>query len=547
MTISDDDADRLAHRVIMASFAGPTVPEWIRGRLAAGLGSVCLFGSNLPTGLDTDVRSLTDALHAAGPDCLVAVDEEGGDVTRLDQGTGSDLPGNAALGAVADPALTRAIAAGLGQRLAAAGIDLDLAPDADINSAPDNPVIGVRSFGAQPAQAAEHVAAFVTGLQEAGVAACAKHFPGHGDTTVDSHLGLPIVGAGMDLLARRELLPFAAAVRAGAAAVMTAHLLVPAVDGAQPATTSAAVLGLLRRGLGFRGVICTDALDMVGISGPDGYGSVPRAAVAALAAGADLLCLGPGHGDAVDDELVGTVVAAIRRALAAGRLDAERLAGSVARVDTLAERTRRRVGPGGPDSTDGGRPASRRLARSVAARAIRVSGAVPDLAGARVIRLRTAAGVAAGEIPWGIGPALAARLPGTTTLDLNPPPDGREPNPDASTDTIVANGIRTEVDTSTSTSTSTSVDVDTDRPLVAVVRDAHRHPWVSRWLAAAAARRPDLVVVEMGWPGPVDLPGCCQVWTYGASRVAAEAAADLLAGHSAAIRHRTDAGIQEEH
>ena len=119
-----DESEHLAHRVVMAAFVGPTVPEWLRRRLAAGLGSVCLFGSNLPTGRDADVRSLTDAIHAAGPQCLVAVDEEGGDVTRLDQWTGSDLPGNAALGAAGDPALTQAVAAALGRRLAAAGIDL---------------------------------------------------------------------------------------------------------------------------------------------------------------------------------------------------------------------------------------------------------------------------------------------------------------------------------------------------------------------------------------------------------------------------------------
>ena len=120
------------------------------------------------------------ALLAPGRACVVALDEEGGDVTRIEATTGSSLPGNAALGAVDDESLTSAVAAALGARLRRLGVDLDLAPCADVNSDPANPVIGVRSFGADPALVARHTAAFVTGLQSAGVAACAKHFPGHG-------------------------------------------------------------------------------------------------------------------------------------------------------------------------------------------------------------------------------------------------------------------------------------------------------------------------------------------------------------------------------
>jgi beta-N-acetylhexosaminidase len=502
----------LAHRVLMGSFRGPVAPEWLAERLAAGLGSVCLFGSNL-TGRDADVAALTAALHAAGPGCLVALDEEGGDVTRLDALAGSPVPGAAALGAVDEPAATRAIAAGLGARLAAAGIDLDLAPDADVNSAPDNPVIGVRSFGASPALVSRHVRAYVDGLQSAGVAACAKHFPGHGDTRQDSHVDLPTVDADAALLAGRELVPFAAAVRAGAAAIMTSHVLLAALDPHHPATTSPVVLGMLRRELGFDGVIVTDALDMAGVSGPKAYGSIPAAAVASLAAGADLLCIGPG----IDDELTGAIVAAIRDAVASGALPAGRLADAAGRVDALAARiaagTLAGAGAGAGDRPGaaagaGGFRAGPQwtgaegdwsgIGRQIAARALRVDGDVPDLAGALAVTVHTAPLIAAGAVPWGVGPALSRRLPGVITADL------REPDAES------------------------AVPARPDQPVVAAVRDAHRHPWVWRWLERTAAEHP-LTVVEMGWPADVPLPGDCRVWTYGASRVAGEAAADLLA------------------
>jgi beta-N-acetylhexosaminidase len=501
------DLHRLAHRVLMASFAGPVAPEWLADRLGAGLGSVCLFGSNL-TGRDADVAALTAALHAAGPGCLVALDEEGGDVTRLDALAGSPVPGAAALGAVDDTGTTRAVAAGLGARLAAVGIDLDLAPDADVNSAPDNPVIGVRSFGSSPALVARHVRAYVAGLQSAGVAACAKHFPGHGDTRQDSHVDLPTVTADAGLLAGRELVPFVAAVRAGVAAIMTSHVLLPALDPRHPATTSPAVLGMLRRDLGFDGVIVSDALDMAGVSGPKAYGSIPAAAVASLAAGADLLCIGPD----IDDELVGAVVAAIRDAVAAGSLPADRLADAAARVDALAVRVAAGTlaGPGPAAATGPGRPRTgpqwtgddgdwSGIGRQVAARALRVDGAVPDLAGALAVTVHTAPLIAAGAVPWGVGPALSRRLPGVVTVDLREADAG------------------------------STVPARPDQPVVAAVRDAHRHPWVWRWLERTAAEHP-LTVVEMGWPADVPLPGDCRVWTYGASRVAGEAAADLLAG-----------------
>ena len=170
-------------------------------------------------------------------DVLVAIDEEGGDVTRLEAETGSSYPGNWALGHVDDVELTREVALRWVRISLASGVNLDLAPVADVNTNPDNPIIGIRSFGADPELVSRHVAAFVSGLQEAGVAACAKHFPGHGDTAEDSHLQLPTV----ETLEEAALEPFRAAIDAGTRGIMTAHIRVAAL-GEEPGTLSHRVL-----------------------------------------------------------------------------------------------------------------------------------------------------------------------------------------------------------------------------------------------------------------------------------------------------------------
>jgi beta-N-acetylhexosaminidase len=182
----------LADTVLQPGFVGTTPPDWLRKRLAGGLGGVALFSRNIDN--PAQVRAMVDALKAENPRAVVAIDEEGGDVTRLEANQGSSRPGNLALGTVDDLELTEAVAADIGRDLAAAGITLNYAPDADVNSNPDNPVIGVRSFGADPGLVARHTSAWVRGLQSTGIAACAKHFPGHGDTGVDSHRALPTLG-----------------------------------------------------------------------------------------------------------------------------------------------------------------------------------------------------------------------------------------------------------------------------------------------------------------------------------------------------------------
>ena len=182
--------ERAAAACLWPGFPGHEAPDWVRRWLADGLGGVVLFAWNVRD--SEQLAALTASLRAEQEGVVVATDEEGGDVTRLEAARGSSYPGNLALGAVDDVALTKRVAAAIGADLRAVGVTLNLAPVADVNSNPDNPVIGVRSFGSDSGLVARHVAAFVRGLQGAGVAACAKHFPGHGDTAEDPHLELPM-------------------------------------------------------------------------------------------------------------------------------------------------------------------------------------------------------------------------------------------------------------------------------------------------------------------------------------------------------------------
>ncbi len=438
---------RLAAACLSPSFPGHEVPDWVLRRLDDGLGGITLFAYNVRD--PEQLATLTARLRGAGG-LLVSIDEEGGDVTRLEAGSGSSYPGNFALGRVDDPALTADVAAAIAGELAAVGVNMNLAPVADVNSNPLNPVIGVRSFGADPELVARHVEAFVAGTQRQGVAACAKHFPGHGDTAVDSHLDLPVVEGELET----ALLPFRAGIAAGVRAVMTGHLLVRALDD-QPATLSRRILtGLLRDELGFEGLVVTDALEMRAISAGAG---VEEGAVRALAAGADLLCLGHDlHEDAVE-AVLRAIVAAVRD----GRLPPERLEEAAGRVADTARWS--------SPSTEGA--PGREVGREAARRAIRARD-VPQLDEAPlVLQLVSPANVAAGRAEHG----LADLWPGAVTLRLTGPvADPRE---------LLAD--------------------HPDRRLVVVLRDAARHGWQAGLARELVALRSDAVLIETGLPGGV--------------------------------------------
>ena len=385
--MNDPALHRLASAVVLPGFTGTTVPDWLRARLEGGLAGVCLFGHNV---VDAEqVRALTAQLHDVRADVLVTSDEEGGSVTRLDAAAGSPWPGHATLGALDDPEATRRVAAGLGARARALGVDVVLAPVVDVGSEPDNPVIGERSFGADPDLVSRHGAAFVRGLQESGVAACAKHFPGHGATRTDSHVSLPVIDVDEATYRSRDLAPFAAAVDAGAHCVMTAHVVVTCLDE-WPATMSAPVLALLRRELGFEGVVLSDALDMRAISA--GVGRA-QGAVRALAAGVDLLCIGnPEFPERYDAETAADeVVDAVVRAVADGDVPAARLEEAAARVSGLAGRLMPAAADV-PDDTE-----ALRLGTEVARRALEVCGDVRLSRPALVVVARPELSYAAGR------------------------------------------------------------------------------------------------------------------------------------------------------
>jgi beta-N-acetylhexosaminidase len=449
---------------------------------------------------------LTAALRAAAPEPVIAIDEEGGDVTRLAHRTGSPYPGNAALGAVDDAALTRAVYRALGADLAAVGINVNLAPSVDVNTAAGNPVIGTRAFGDRTDLVSRHAAAAVHGLQSAGVAACAKHFPGHGSTRDDTHHVLATVEGGLARVRERDLPPFVAAIEAGVAAVMPGHLRVAGLTGALPATQSAAALeGLLRGELGFTGVIISDALEMRAVSG---QGGVPSAAVRALAAGVDLLCLGRDQ----DEEDYLAVRAALAAAVSGGELPATRLEEAAARVAklraALAAGALLGAGPGtpglpGPGTLDEGAGLAPGtgdgIGLTAARRALRVSGTPGPLTDPLVIEVAPPGNIAVGIVPWGLAPWL----PAGSVIQV---PAGGE-----LADRRVAEALGQAA----------------GRSVIAVIRDAHRDPGAQAVITRLLAARPDTIVVEMGLPlwRP---PARAYLATYGASRTSGQAAAEML-------------------
>ncbi|MEU0288129.1 glycoside hydrolase family 3 protein [Streptomyces sp. NPDC006147] len=492
-TTGTDTLTRDALAVLQPGFTGTTAPDWIRRRLAEGLASVALFGRNVAD--PGQVAALTAQLRAERDDLLVAIDEESGDVTRLEVRTGSSFPGSHALGAVDDPALTRQVARELGRRLAECGVNLNWAPSADVNANADNPVIGVRSFGHDTALVARHTAAYVEGLQSTGVAACTKHFPGHGDTSVDSHHALPQIDLDATTLHQRELQPFRAAIEAGTRAVMTAHIRVPVLDPDRPATLSRRILtDLLRGELGYDGLIVTDGMEMGAVA--DTYG-LEHGVVLAIAAGADAICVGGGLSDeGTVQRLQDALVAAVR----SGELPEERLADAAARVRSLAEWTtgmRRSPASVGDPAPEIGLAAARR-----AVTVTRAAGPAPVTGPVYVATFSPAPNIAVGaETPWGVGTELERLLPGTVT--------GHFTGPDAGAAALRAAG---------------------GRRVVAVVRDEHRHAWMGAAVDTLLAAGPDTAVVEMGVPQATPR-GALHIATHGAARVCGVAAAEaLLAG-----------------
>ncbi|MFW5418971.1 glycoside hydrolase family 3 protein [Nocardiopsis sp. CNT-189] len=446
--------EELVNRCLMVGLPGTSLPAHLEELIATGLGGLILFGRNLD-GAD-QVRALTGAARAVRGDLLVGVDEEGVEPGHFVALGGPPRAGNHALGALDDVDLTRRVGADIGGYLSALGINVDFAPCADVNALPENPVIGVRSFGSDPALVARHTDAFTAGVQGAGVAACAKHFPGHGATRIDSHVDLPEAE-----LTEADLTPFLACSPDRAAMVLAAHVRYRGLGG-EPASLNRRILtGLLREELGFRGVAATDALEMGAVSGRM---ALDEAAVRALAAGADLLLVGSAEVDARK------VRDAVLAAVADGRLPRSRVEEAAGRVRELAERFAVAAAPapsgagaGGPDAEAGERLAARLAPEPLGAAPYVVEMRGPDFGFPE--RFAGLPEIAASLDPAAGGVVLAEAPPGGAGRVLEEAGSGAGGGP---------------------------------RPLVIGVQDAHRTPWMRGLLAELLERRPDAVVIGTG-------------------------------------------------
>ncbi len=320
---------------LMLAFEGYEVPErirtWITEKNPAG------FTLFRPLNVQTpaQVRALTAELQSIAaqanqPPLIIAADQEGGQLNALGEET-TLFPGNMALGATRDAGLARQVGQAIGRELAAMGVNLNYAPNCDINTNPHNPACGIRSFGDDPALAAEMAAALVTGMQAEGVAATIKHFPGKGEARVDSHYAMPLIDHSRERLEAMELRPFRAAIQAGAKLVMTGHFAIPALTGSTelPATLSRAVMrDFVRDELGFDGIVITDALDMGAIS--QGAGQIVDV-ITAVRAEVDLLLL------TKSEEVQERLYAGLQLAYSRGLIDDSHLKPSLARIMALKQ------------------------------------------------------------------------------------------------------------------------------------------------------------------------------------------------------------------
>ena len=504
--------------VMMAPFTGTELPDWVGEVLDAGLASLILFGHNTPDPQTT--ARLARAIHARAEHCVVAIDEEGGDVTRVQAATGSSLPTAWALGEVDDIELTRHVGSALGDVLAACDVDLDLAPVLDVSTDPANPVIGTRAFGDDPDRVAAHARAFATGLIEAGLGTCAKRFPGHGATATDSHTALPRIDLDARRFAREHLAPWRIAPWLDC--VMTAHVLVPAF-GEGPASLAPWSRPLLDRAVGgsFHGLVITDALDMAAVTAAPGDGA---AAVRAIEAGADLLCLGTSlRRD--DQQMLREAHDALSAAVAEGRLTRETLRDRAGRTRERLRslRTRRRFVPA-PPLEEALRHAEQ-LGAEAAARAVHGRHAHLDPGPAVVLDLRRRAQHASGARGQQLVTALQER--GVQAEEADPSGQSEQGGPlgiPAAPDIPDAPGAP-----GSPHSPLFPGSAGTGAPLLALTRLPRSDEEEGRRLAALLARRPDTIVVHTGVPDAAP-DHRHLVLAHGAGRTMMRAVAALLLG-----------------
>jgi beta-N-acetylhexosaminidase len=501
------DALALARGVICVGFDGSSVTNAPLDALRAfGPGAVILFGRNV--GTTDELRELVAAWRAiASPAPLIAVDQEGGRVERLRHGV-APLPSAMAVGAAGDVALTQRLGMLLGRDLARLGVTVDLAPVADLALQPGSRVIGTRAYGDDPERVAAFAGAFARGLERSGVAAALKHFPGHGSTAGDSHVGLPRVTAGAATLRARDLVPFARSIAArDSSIVLTAHVVVEAFDAQRPATLSRAILtDLLRGELRFDGVVATDCLEMDAIAA--GIGTA-RGAVEALAAGADLLLIS--HHLELAHAAADGIVAAVH----AGRVPLGRLQEAYARVHALRERCASHPRPTA-EAIDEHAPLE------AAQRAVTAVAGDPRLRAGKPVtvisfegQLSDNAATSGRATRPADAPSLsgALRRRGWKSEVMRVPLDPAEEDVDLLLEHVPALG---------------------DREFVVVTRDAHLSPAQTEAVARILGLAPDALIVSARSPFDARLwPAARRViCIYGDGGIALEGCADVLSGRA---------------
>jgi len=496
-----NELERLVSSLLCVGFSGDVPDAAVLAELRAlAPGGVILFGRNVSTPEVTRavVDAVCDALGGTSRP-IVAIDQEGGRVMRLRRGA-TPGPSAMAVAAAGDLELAERLATAMAGDLRRIGVNLNLAPVADLALEPASTVIGTRAFSDDPARAAQYVAATVRGLQRGGIGATLKHFPGHGATATDSHTALPIVGDPVATLRARELVPFEAGILAGAEAVMAGHIIATALDPDVPASLSARVLtGLLRDELGFAGLIVTDCLQMDAIARSVG---TARGAVMALAAGADLLTIS--HDLAVAREARDAIVAAVESSeLPIARLEAA--AASISRFRSAAAEV-------------GDRPApDAEIAAAIAHRAVTLVRGKP---------------VQNSDVPLNVVSFEGGTGDGAAALTVERP----ELHLALRRRRIRSESLRVAIEPSAEMVENLLglIQAQAGRGLAIVMRRAHVHAAQANAIDALLAASPEAVLISANEPfDVVRFPQARTVLcTYGDEEIMFEALADVLAGKS---------------
>ena len=468
------DIDRLILSTFSPGFGGAVVPEWIKPWLENGLGSVTLFASNTPN-FET-ASNLISEIRSYNPDVLIAIDEEGGDVTRLFVREGSRYPTPALLGQCDDEDLTFRSYSSMGAILKSLGVDITYAPVADVVAYENNPIVGVRSFGMSSDVVNRHVLRAVQGLQSSGVSACVKHFPGHGAVLEDSHHDLPRIKLSKNDYERIHIEPFKNAIASGVSAVMIGHLIAECLDPNLPASLSSKILrDYLRSELGFKGLIVTDALDMGAIGGPS---KIHESALNALTAGADLLCFS-GMGD--QSQFVVNSFDWIQSALNRGEISEDSFIESSQRIGEIRVKNL--------ESTK----VEQNIDYKELISGFEVLGDVELSSSAiNLVEIGTKPTIAAGDVSWGIHRELRSV------------------------------GITCEIHASDAENLAS-------KKLVVAFRDAYRDGPLLATLNRLNQRFPDAIFIDMGWPTREFEPRNL-IRAYGSSAIVSQAVAARIKG-----------------